>query len=293
MLGIVGKNATGGEMSNRPNIAPAAYQAPVMANNSQENGPEFNYAKVTIGSIPIMALSREEWVRLMITDCRRNKDRRELPKFMTSANGQVISRCARDPTFQALIKQADAIDADGMSVVFASRLLTGSPLPERVATTDFFHDAAAAATQHGISFFLLGATREENKKAVSKIRDLYPELKIAGYHHGFFDADEENKILREIRVSRTDILWVGLGIPREHEFIMRNRYKLRGVAWAKSCGGLFNFLSGTNRRAPKWMQVAGLEWSHRVMLEPKRLLWRYFSTNGHAIYQMLRRSSSG
>jgi exopolysaccharide biosynthesis WecB/TagA/CpsF family protein len=211
---------------------------------------------------------------------------------MTSANGHVISRCARDPTFHALIKQADAIDADGMSVVFASQWLTDSPLSGRVATTDYFHDAAAAAAKYGISFFLLGATPEENERAVSKIRDLYPRLRIAGYHHGFFGINDEKRLVIEITQSRTDILWVGLGVPREHEFITRNRRRLRGVTWAKSCGGLFNFLSETNRRAPEWMQVAGLEWLHRVMLEPKRLFWRYFSTNVHAIYTMLRQSSS-
>lgn len=279
--------------SRRSIIAPTTtYQAPPIAKDGRQHRSKPGNRKVVIGHIPITVLSRREWVRLMVTDCRLNKDRGGLPKFMTSANGHVISRCARDPTFRALINQADAIDADGMSVVFASRWLTDSPLPGRVATTDYFHDAAAAAAKYGISFFLLGATREENYKAVAKVRYLYPRLRIAGYHHGFFDVDEENRIVRKINLSRADILWVGLGVPKEQEFIIRNRHKLCGITWVKSCGGLFNFLSGTNRRAPKWLQVAGLEWLHRAVLEPKRLLWRYFRTNGHAMYVMLRHSSS-
>lgn len=268
------------------------HQAPAFVNDSPQHRSSLNICKVVIGDIPIAMLSRAEWVRLMVMDCRLNDQRGGLPKFITSANGHVISRCARDPTFHALIKQADAIDADGMSVVLASRWLTDSPLPERVATTDFFHDAAAAAAKYGISFFLLGGTRQENERAASRIRDLYPRLRIAGYHHGFFGIDEENRIARKITSSRTDILWVGLGVPGEHEFIIRNRHRLVGVTWAKSCGGLFNFLSGTNRRAPQWMQVFGLEWLHRLSLEPQRLFWRYFSTNGHATYVMIRHSSS-
>jgi exopolysaccharide biosynthesis WecB/TagA/CpsF family protein len=254
--------------------------------------PGFHNRRVIIGGIPIMSLSREEWVRGMIADCRLNNDRRALPKFMTSANGHVISRYARDSKFQALIKQADGIDADGMSVVFASRWLTDTPLPRRVATTDYFHDAAAAAAKYGISFFLLGATKEENIKAVSNICNMYPDLKISGYHHGSFDYADESEIVKEILLSRTDILWVGLGLPREHDFIVRNRHRLRGVTWAKTCGGLLNFLSGTNRRAPEWMQDRGVEWLYRVIREPKRLFWRYFSTNAHAIYVMLTQSGS-
>lgn len=239
-----------------------------------------------------MSLSREEWVRWMITDCLNNNSR-ALPKFMTSANGHVISRYARDAKFQALIRQADGIDADGMSLVFASRWLTDSPLPERVATTDYFHDAAVAAAKYGISFFLLGATEEENIRAVSNICNMHPGLKISGYHHGFFDCANESEIAKEIVACRTNILWVGLGLPREHDFIVRNRHRLRGVAWAKTCGGLFNFLSGTNKRAPEWMQDVGAEWLYRMILEPRRLFWRYFSTNAHAIYVMLTQSRSG
>src|SRR3546814_8737834 len=81
---------------------------------------------------------------------------------------------------------ADLVHADGMSVVLASRLLTSMPLPERVATTDFFHDAAKAAQKAEIPFFMLGGSEEENAAASAAVRQLYPRLKIAGRHHGYF-----------------------------------------------------------------------------------------------------------
>jgi N-acetylglucosaminyldiphosphoundecaprenol N-acetyl-beta-D-mannosaminyltransferase len=248
--------------------------------------------RVTVGRIPITRRSRQQWVHSMVEDCRHPRSMNCVPKFVTSANGHVISLYARDRQFRATLDQADAIDADGMPLVFASRWLTRLPLPERVATTDFFHDAAEAASKHGISFFLLGSTEEENRKAVSEVSRCYPDLQIAGRHHGYFREQDEDEIVKEILNAKTDVLWVGLGVPLEHIFIVRNVNKLRGVAWVKSCGGLINFLSGTSRRAPSWMQTYGLEWAHRVIQEPRRLFWRYFTTNAHAIYLILAYTSS-
>jgi len=174
-----------------------------------------------------------------------------------------------------------------MPLVYFSRLKHESPLPERVATTDFFHDAARVAEIHGMSFYLLGGEGAENARAARAVRRHYPGLRIAGARHGYFDPAEEGDIVAEIRDSGADVLWVGLGVPREQAFMVRNRSRLEGLTWIKSCGGLFNFLSGTRRRAPVWMQRAGLEWSFRLAQEPRRLAVRYALTNVHALYRML------
>jgi exopolysaccharide biosynthesis WecB/TagA/CpsF family protein len=181
----------------------------------------------------------------------------------------------------------DAIDVDGMPLVYLSWLTNAGPLPERIATTDFFHDAARAATEHGMSFYLLGADKEENTRAVRAIQGLYPKLRIAGHHHGYFSPMEEEDLIVEIKDRGTDVLWVGLGVPREQAFMVRNRTRLEGLTWVKSCGGLLNFLSGTRRRAPYWMQRAGLEWAFRVAQEPRRLIGRYTVTNVHASFRIL------
>src|ERR687897_445082 len=97
--------------------------------------------RITVAGIPVILRSRQQWVHAMVDDCTEHRTIRRAPKFITSANGQVISLYARDKQFRAMLDQADAIAADGMPLVFASRWLTWSPLPERVATTDFFHDA--------------------------------------------------------------------------------------------------------------------------------------------------------
>lgn len=243
-------------------------------------------ACVELGGVPIAPLTRAEWAALLVQDFRRARARPGLPRILTSANGNVVSKFGRDPAFRDLMAQVDAIDADGMPLVYLSWLVGARSLPERVATTDFFHDAAHAAVEHGISFYLLGADEAENARAVDAVRRLYPGLRIAGHHHGYFTLAEEDNLVAAIRRCGTDVLWVGLGVPREQAFMVRNRARLEGLTWVKSCGGLFNFLSGSRRRAPYWMQVTGLEWAFRVAQEPRRLAGRYTVTNVDAVLQI-------
>ena len=119
----------------------------------------------TVGGLAIAALGRGETAKLMITLALQNRSGAS-PILMSSANGEVISRCASDPRLKSLMAAMDVISADGQPLVFASRLLCETKLPERVATTDLFHDVAALAVQHGVSFYVLGATRQENERAM-------------------------------------------------------------------------------------------------------------------------------
>jgi exopolysaccharide biosynthesis WecB/TagA/CpsF family protein len=155
-----------------------------------------------------------------------------------------------------------------------------------VATLDFFQVAARRAAAAGMSFYFLGSREDENQGAVAQVRAAYPDLRIAGRHLGYISRDEEAAIVEQIVAAKTDVLWVAMGVPNEHRFIVRNRARLAGVAWVKSCGGMFKFLAGKAPRAPQWMQALCLEWLHRLFHEPVRLFSRYFRTNGHAIYLM-------
>jgi exopolysaccharide biosynthesis WecB/TagA/CpsF family protein len=182
------------------------------------------------------------------------------------------------------------IHADGMPLVFASRLKCGAPLPERVATTDLFHDVAVQAQSQRASFYLLGGTEPTVRTAVANVRKWYPELVIAGFRNGYFDRDEELRILAEINSVRPDILWVARGVPGEQRFAIDHRARLTNVGVVKTAGGLFDFLAGRKRRAPAWMQATGLEWLFRAAMEPRRLLVRYLITSPHAVYLLLTRT---
>src|SRR5205823_5342364 len=120
-----------------------------------------------------------------------------------------------DRDFAAAMASADMIHADGMPIVFASRLFTRTPLPERIATTDFFHDAADAATRYGLSFYMMGGTEAQNVAACAAIAELYPKLKIAGRRNGYFQPEDEPQICREVVASGADVLWVALGKPKQ------------------------------------------------------------------------------
>jgi N-acetylglucosaminyldiphosphoundecaprenol N-acetyl-beta-D-mannosaminyltransferase len=212
------------------------------------------------------------------------------PLYVTSANGQVISLCASDPEMRALFVTADIIHADGMPLVFASRLRCREPLPERVATSDLVHDLAKVGVARGASLYLLGGTAEVVAKTRANLEASYPGLVIAGARSGYMTTAEEPVVAEEIAAAKPDILFVSMGVPREQAFILRNRERLRGVGIAKTSGGLFDFLSGTKKRAPLWIQDAGVEWLYRLAREPRRLLVRYAVTNPHAAYLLLTRS---
>lgn len=245
---------------------------------------------VTVGGVPLAVLDRAATADLMIRAAREHP-RGGRPLYLTSANGEVIARIATDPDMARLVLTADQIVADGQPLVVASRHLCREALPERVATTDLFHDVAARASWAGVSFYLLGATEEENARALANVRRLYPDLVIAGACHGFLKGQALEDKLAEIDALQPDILWLAMGVPHEQRFVRDHGGKLSHVGLIKTSGGLFNFLSGSNRRAPDWMQRASLEWLYRIWLEPRRLFWRYLVTNPRAIYLMATRSA--
>ena len=242
---------------------------------------------VWLGGLPIAAIDRVGSAEFMLNVALARRGAGGPPPLITSANGQVLSMCARDGGVRELFEAADLIHADGTPLVFASRLRSDVALPERVATTDLFHDVAARAPEVDATFYLLGATDTVIARAAENVRRKYPRLSIAGYRSGYFSAAEESKVVAQINAARPDILWVGMGAPAEQRFCLRNRAKLSNVGLIKTSGGLFDFVSGRNSRAPAWMQAMGLEWAYRVALEPRRLTYRYLTTNPHAAYLLL------
>lgn len=242
---------------------------------------------MSIGGLPIAVIDRAASARVMIEAAVAARDTGKRALFVTSANGQVISECARSADLREMFLAADLIHADGMPLVFASRRRGRPGLPERVATTDLFHDVARLAETSGASFYLLGGAPDVMERAVARVRAAYPALRLAGYRDGYFAADETAGVIDAINGARPDILWIGMSVPREISFSIDYRDQLTGVGLIKTSGGLFDFLSGKNSRAPRWMQTAGLEWAYRLALEPRRLFRRYAVTNVHAAYLLL------
>ena len=245
--------------------------------------------RITLGGLRLAVLDLEQTADFMIEMVFPQR-RLARPLYLTSANGEVLARCSTEPMTDRLFRSADLINADGQPLVTVSRLKSSTPLPERVATTDLFHVVARKAQAAGLTFYMFGADEAENAAAVANVRKLYPDLKIIGHSHGFLRGDALRAKVDEINALAPDYLWLALGVPYEQAFVEEYTSRLFKVGVIKTSGGLFNFLSGSRARAPSWMQAVGLEWAWRIWLEPRRLFWRYFTTNPRALYLLFNKS---
>ncbi|WP_300726757.1 WecB/TagA/CpsF family glycosyltransferase [Pseudomonas sp.] len=181
-----------------------------------------------------------------------------------------------DSQLSESVRSCDIINIDGMGVVLGARFL-GHSVPERVAGVDLFHELLKMSAANHFSVFLLGATDDVVSTATSKVKALYPDLKVAGYHHGYF-WDDEAALVEKVRASGAKLLFVAITSPKKENFINRWRDQL-GVDFVMGVGGTFDVVAGKVKRAPQWMQRYGLEWLYRVIQEPGRMWKRYLTTN--------------
>jgi len=242
--------------------------------------------RITLGGLRLAVMDLEQTANVMI-DMVFPQRRVPRPLYFTSANGEVLARCSTEPATDRLFRNADLINADGQPLVTVSRFKSPTPLPERVATTDLFDVVARKAQTFGLTFYMFGADEAENAAAVERVRKRYPDLRIVGHCHGYLRGEALRAKVEEINALAPDYLWVALGVPYEQAFIEEFAPALSNVGVIKTSGGLFNFLSGSRARAPQWMQDVGLEWAWRIWLEPRRLFWRYLTTNPRALYLLL------
>lgn len=176
-----------------------------------------------------------------------------------------------------IISDCDMVNADGMPIVWASKLL-GTPLPCRVAGIDLFQNLVRVCAEKGYRPFFFGATEEVVTKVVQTFQALYPELKVAGYRNGYYSQEEEREIAEMIRDNKADMVFVGFSSPQKEMFL--NRWmSVMQASFCMGVGGSFDIVAGKTKRAPKWMQNAGLEWFYRILQEPRRMWKRYAKTN--------------
>lgn len=196
---------------------------------------------------------------------------------LMGVNADKINEVNENELMKAIVNSCGIINADGASVVLASKHL-GKPLPERVAGIDLMQDLVKLSEEKGYSVYLLGAKQEVVEKTRDVLLEKHPKLIIKGIHNGYFKEDEWPNISKIIQKEKPDFVFVGITSPTKEyliEFLQNdgNDCVFMGV------GGSFDVISGNIPRAPKWMQKANLEWLFRVMKEPKRLFKRYFVGN--------------
>ena len=183
----------------------------------------------------------------------------------------------RDPMLRDSVESGQLVLADGMPLVWLSRL-TDRPLPERVAGIDLMYQLFRLANERGLRVFLLGAKPDVLERVVEVCGRQYPKMVMAGYQDGYFSEERQEAVARAVRDARPDILLVGISSPKK-ELFMKRWGPFMNVPVCHGVGGSFDVMAGLTRRAPRWMQRCGLEWLYRLVQEPGRLWKRYLVTN--------------
>jgi N-acetylglucosaminyldiphosphoundecaprenol N-acetyl-beta-D-mannosaminyltransferase len=242
------------------------------------SGSTLSRGRASLLGCPLDPVTLDEAVSLVedAVDARR-------PVQHTALNAAKLVRVQRDEALRAAVVGSELVTADGQAVVWASRLV-GEPVPERVTGIDLFAALLPLAARRGFRVYLLGARPAVAARAVAEIRARHPDLPLVGWRDGYYDPADEEAVVEEISAAAPDLLFVALETPAKETFIARYRDRI-GAPFTMGIGGTLDILAGERRRAPRWLQRAGLEWCYRLLQDPRRLARRYVV--GNTLFTML------
>lgn len=199
-------------------------------------------------------------------------------KIIFYINAHSINISTKNPTFKSTLNQADLVYCGGLGPVIAAKVLGNIKLT-KTTTPDFIYDVFGYMEKNSKSVFFLGSEKPTLREMKINLLNKFPKLKIIGSNHGFFSTTDENcRIIAEINKLKPDLLLVGMGSPRQEEWIINNYKKIDAkIFW--SVGAIFEIFSGRYKRLPKVFNDFGFEWVFRLIQEPKRLWKRYLIGN--------------
>lgn len=203
--------------------------------------------------------------------------RRRVVTQHVAINVAKLVKMRRDPELRRDVTSSQIVGVDGMGILWGARAL-GIHVPERVPGVDLMERLLAVCVAEGFRPYFLGATEEVIERAAAEAQRRWPGLRFAGYRDGYFRPKQEPAVVAHIQESMADCLFVGMPTPRKERFLHRYRPVL-GVPFIMGVGGGFDILAGKTARAPAAVQQAGFEWLYRIYQEPRRMWWRYVSTN--------------
>ncbi|EOL42985.1 WecB/TagA/CpsF family glycosyltransferase [Enterococcus phoeniculicola] len=236
--------------------------------------------KIELFGISFDALTMKETVAL-VNEKLKNKE----PTHVLGINADKVNELSHKGQFNQIIRRANIINADGASIILASKILR-KPLPERIAGIDLMQELLLLAEKKNYRVYFLGAKQTIVTTMNTCLKAKYPVLNVAGYRNGYFKKENWDEVANELKLCEPDIVFIGITSPLKEQlidyFLEQNINSVyMGV------GGSFDVLSGAIKRAPIWMQKYQLEWLYRVYQEPKRLFRRYLFGNSKFIVHVL------
>lgn len=172
----------------------------------------------------------------------------EKPRLIATANAEMIMQAQEDKELGRILNRADLVVPDGAGVLWAGETL-GTPFPERVTGADLSVELLKIASKEGWPVYFLGGAPGVAKKAADRFQKSHGEIRLVGCHDGYFDEEEEKRIIKDIRKSGAKLLLVGLGVPKQEKWLYRHKDEL-GPVLAMGIGGVFDVMSGNLKRAP-------------------------------------------
>lgn len=196
-----------------------------------------------------------------------------VPIQVHQINVHNLLEARRNPELRSIYDAAELVGVDGKGIWFGAQLL-GEPFRGTITGVALMEHLIEAANTRGDAVYFLGATEAVVTLAVGRIKERYPDLRVAGLHHGYWTQADETALVESIRASKADILFVGMSTPIKERFLSRY-YRALEIPVCVSVGGSFDVFAGVTKRAPLWMQTVGLEWFFRLVQEPRRMWRRY------------------
>ncbi len=224
---------------------------------------------LSILGVPFAKVTMQETIDYIIEFIEKKNN--PVGMQIVTANPEIVMYGVNSHRYMRILHEAELVLADGIGVVIASKKWGEDQLPERVAGYDLLHELMKYANQYQKKVFLLGASEEVNQLAYEKLQDKFPNAQLVGRRNGFFKADEDAKIIEQIKQAKPDFLFVALGFPKQEEWIAQYKEQLE-VPIMMGVGGSFDGIAGKVKRAPIIWQKLNLEWLYRLIQEPKR--WR-------------------
>jgi len=216
-------------------------------------------------------------------------DERKPSQQVCIVNVHTLVSAMRNPAFRSIMQQAGMNTMDGQPLKWYANTVCQADVNERVCGPELMLRCLDQGVERGWQHYFLGGRPEVLESLESRVLQRFPGVQIAGSYSPPFRSvtdGEETEMIAHINASKANILWVGLGAPRQEQWIHRNLHRLT-VPVCVGVGAAFDFHAGSITRAPSWMQSAGLEWLYRVIADP-RLFRRYLDTNPPFLWMLIR-----